>query len=220
MNSVGEVEVVDQEVDDVDREVLELPVELRLDLLADLLAVRRDLDALELDGLVLEHLEDARRDDLLEELRADLGVELLDRLVADAVVERDDGVDGLRLLADRRTAADRVLDASATERSSIWKRWLSTCVETSSAVCQGAIVWKPSPRWPTISPNWRTTSTWPASTEWNERKAPQPPITTITASSAPPIQIVPSSRLPCRRRPMPFSIATTATSSTIVEMIR
>jgi hypothetical protein len=104
-------------------------------------------------------------------------------------------------------------------RSSIWKRWLSTCVETSSAVCHGAIVWKPSPRCPTISPNWRTTSTWPASTEWKERKAPQPPTTTITASAEARIQAVPSSRFPCRRRPIPFMVAMTATIRTIVEMI-
>ncbi len=104
-----EVEVVDQEVDDVDREALELPVELELHRLADLLPVRRDGNALELDGLVLEDLEDARRDHLVEVGRADVREELLHRLVADAVVERDDGVDRLRLLADRRPAADRTL---------------------------------------------------------------------------------------------------------------
>ena len=104
------LEVVDQEVDDVDRELVELLVEPLLDLLADLLPVRCNRDALELDGLVLEDLKDPRRDDLAEEARADLGVQLLDRLVRDLIVERDNRVDGLGLLADRRAAADPALD--------------------------------------------------------------------------------------------------------------
>ena len=196
----------------------ELAVELELHRLADLLAVRRDRDALELDRLVLEDLEDARRDDLVEVGRADVRVELLHRLVADAVVERDDGVDRLRLLADRRAARDRALGGAGAV---VHLEALALDLRRHLlGVCQGAIVWKPSPRWPTISPNWRTTSTWPALTEWKERNAPQPPMTTTIASADARIQAVPSSRLPCRRRPMPFSTAMTATITTIVEMIR
>jgi hypothetical protein len=57
-------------------------------------------------------------------------------------------------------------------------------------------------------------------TEWKERQAPQPPTTTITASAEARIHAVPSSRLPWRRRPTPFSTDMTATIRTIVEMIR